>query len=320
MQFDETTWLWLAFNLFVIGFLALDLGVFHRKAHAVSVKEAAIWTAVWIALALVFNAVLFVTRGVDVGLEFLAGYLIEKSLSVDNVFVFALIFTYFAVPAAYQHRVLFWGVIGALVMRAAMIFAGASLLKQFHWIIFIFGVLLIFTGVRMALAKGHGYSPEKSLALRLVRRFVPVVDRFEGQRFFVRIAGRLAATPLFMALIAVETTDLIFAVDSIPAIFAVTEDPFIVYTSNVFAILGLRSLYFLLAGAMDRFAYLKYGISAVLVFVGFKMLISDFYKVPIGVSLSVIALLLVTAAVASLYGRRGRSHERLAPEGRDGSV
>jgi tellurite resistance protein TerC len=315
VRFDETTWLWVVFNLLVLGFLALDLGVFHRKAHAVSIREAAAWSAFWVGLALSFNVLLFVTRGSDVGLEFLAGYLIEKSLSVDNVFVFALVFSYFAVPAVYQHRVLFWGVVGALVMRGVMIFAGASLLKQFHWVIFVFGALLIVTGIRMALVKGHGYSPEKSPVQRLVRKLIPVVDRFEGQRFFVRSAGRLAATPLFMALVAVETTDLIFAVDSIPAIFAVTDDPFIVYTSNVFAILGLRSLYFLLAGAMDRFAYLKYGISAVLVFVGFKMLISDLYKVPIGLSLAVIVLLLAIAIGASL--RATRVKELQAPVHRE---
>jgi tellurite resistance protein TerC len=292
--------LWIGFNVFVLGMLALDLGVFHRKAHVVSVREAAIWSAVWVALALLFNLGIWLGFGPQKGVEFLTGYLIEKSLSVDNIFVFALLFAYFAVPPEYQHRVLFWGILGALVMRAIFIAAGAALLAQFHWIIYLFGAFLVLTGIKMAFAPDRGLEPEKNPVLRLVRRLVPVTDRYHGQRFFVREGGALVATPLFLVLVLVETTDLIFAVDSIPAIFAVTLDPFIVYTSNVFAILGLRSLYFLLAGVMAKFTYLKLGLAAILVFVGIKMAIVDLYKIPAGVSLAVVATMLAVAIVASL--------------------
>jgi tellurite resistance protein TerC len=280
--------------------LALDLGVFHRKAHDVTVKEAATWSFVWIALALAFNAAVWHWFGAQKGTEFLTGYLIEKSLSVDNIFVFALVFSYFSVPSKYQHRVLFWGILGALVMRAIFIGAGAALLTRFHWIVYLFGAFLILTGLKMAFAPSKGLEPEKNPVVRLVRRLMPVSAEYHGQSFFVRQGGRLVATPLFLVLALVETTDLIFAVDSIPAIFAVTTDPFIVYTSNVFAMLGLRSLYFLLAGVMHRFHYLKQGLAAVLVFVGVKMAIVDFVKVPAAVSLGVIATLLATAVVASL--------------------
>jgi len=292
--------LWIGFNVFVLGMLALDLGVFHRKAHVVSVREAAIWSAVWVALALLFNLGIWLGFGPQKGVEFLTGYLIEKSLSVDNIFVFALLFAYFAVPPEYQHRVLFWGILGALVLRAIFIAAGAALLAHFHWIIYLFGAFLVLTGIKMAFAPDRGLEPEKNPVLRLVRRLVPVTDRYHGQRFFVRESGALAATPLFLVLVLVETTDLIFAVDSIPAIFAVTQDPFIVYTSNVFAILGLRSLYFLLAGVMAKFTYLKLGLAAILVFVGIKMAIVDLYKIPAGVSLAVVATMLAVAIVASL--------------------
>jgi tellurite resistance protein TerC len=304
-------WLWIGFNLFVLVMLALDLGVFHRHAHVVSVKEAALWSVVWISLALLFNVGLYffwerlapgsTYSNREAALAFFTGYLIEKSLSVDNIFVFVLIFSYFAVPAAYQHRVLFWGILGALVMRAILIAVGAALLKEFHWIIYVFGAFLIFTGVKMARHRNEELHPERNPVVRLFRRLMPVSDHYEGEKFFIRQAGRLVATPLFLVLLMVESTDLIFAVDSIPAIFAVTSDPFLVYTSNVFAILGLRSLYFVLAGMMHKFHYLKLGLSAVLSFVGLKMVLVDIYKIPTGVSLGVIALILIIAIAASLY-------------------
>jgi tellurite resistance protein TerC len=308
---DGTIWLWIGFNLFVLCMLALDLGIFHRKAHVVSIREATIWSVVWIALALVFNLGLYLFwdqisptseyTNREASLAFLTGYLIEKSLSVDNIFVFVLIFTFFAVPAAYQHRVLFWGIIGALIMRGTLIAVGATLLKEFHWIIYIFGAFLIFTGIRMALHRTEEIHPERNPLIKLVRRIIPVTDNYEGDKFFIRRAGKLIATPLFLVLLLVESTDLVFAVDSIPAIFAVTDDPFIVYTSNVFAILGLRSLYFLLAGVVDKFYYLKLGLSVVLVFVGTKMAMVDLYKIPVGVSLGVIAGILGISVIASLW-------------------
>jgi tellurite resistance protein TerC len=315
-------WMWVGFNLFVLAMLALDLGVFHRKAHAVSVKEATIWSVVWISLAMLFNLGIYLFwdqlvpasaySGADAGLAFFTGYLIEKSLSVDNIFVFVLVFTYFSVPAAYQHRVLFWGILGALVMRAVLILVGAALIKEFHWILWIFGAFLIFTGIKMAFHKNEEVHPESNPLIRLFRRFMPVTPAYEGPRFFVRNAGKLMATPLFLVLLMVESTDLIFAVDSIPAIFAVTQEPFIVYTSNVFAILGLRSLYFLLAGVMDKFHYLKLGLSVVLTFVGVKMLLPDLsafvtgvsYKIPTLVSLGVVVSILAVAVVASLVRAR----------------
>jgi tellurite resistance protein TerC len=310
-MFDGTIWLWVGFNLFVLVLLALDLGVFHRHAHAVSVKEATIWSVVWITLALIFNAGLYFfwdviapssayTNG-EAALAFFTGYLIEKSLSVDNIFVFVLIFTYFAVPAAYQHRVLFWGILGALLMRGILILIGAALLKEFHWIIYVFGAFLIFTGIKMALHRNEEMHPEQNPLVKLVQRLLPITPTYEGDKFFVRRAGLLMATPLFLVLLIVESTDLVFAVDSIPAIFAVTQDPFIVYTSNVFAILGLRSLYFLLAGVIDKFYYLKFGLSVVLIFVGLKMVMTDIYKIPIGLSLGVIASILTISIIASLW-------------------
>jgi tellurite resistance protein TerC len=303
---DTSLWLWVGFNLFILAMLALDLGVFHRKAHEVSLKEATIWSAVWITLALVFNAGIWYFKGPDAGVQFLTGYLIEKSLSVDNIFVIALIFSYFAVPAIHQHRVLFWGILGALVMRAGFILAGAALLDAFHWIIYVFGAFLIITGLKMALVRDTGIHPEKNPVLRLIRRLLPVTSDYREGHFFVREGGKLWATPLFMVLVLVETTDLVFAVDSIPAIFAVTADPFLVYTSNIFAILGLRSLYFLLAGVMQKFVYLKLGLSAILVFVGTKMTITDLYKIPSFVSLLVVAALLALAIGASLWKTRNQ--------------
>jgi tellurite resistance protein TerC len=299
------TWLWIAFNAFVLGMLAIDLGVLNRKAHAISIKEASAWTVLWISLSLVFNYGIYHYMGRQAGLEFLTGYLIEKALSVDNIFVFVLLFSYFRVPAKYQHRVLFWGVLGALLMRGAMIAAGAVLIERFHWIIYVFGAFLVFTGIRMATQKEMDIEPESNPVLRLVRRFVPVSPAYDGQKFFTRqlVGGRTrrVATPLFIVVVLVETTDLIFAVDSIPAVFAITTDPFLVYTSNVFAILGLRALYFLLAGVIEKFHYLKLGLSAVLVFVGVKMLVTYFdVHIPIGISLAVVGGVLALSVAASL--------------------
>jgi tellurite resistance protein TerC len=284
--------------------LILDLGVFHRKAHVVKIREALLWSAIWIALALIFNLGIYFWRGEEAALEFLTGYLIEKSLSVDNIFVFVMVFSYFRVPALYQHKVLFWGILGALIMRAIFIFAGISLIQHFHWVIYIFGSLLILTGVKMAVQKDKEIHPEKNPVLKLFRKFMPVIHRYEGDKFFVKQNNRLFATPLFIVLLVVETTDLIFAVDSIPAILAVTLDSFIVYTSNVFAILGLRALYFALAGIMNLFRYLNYGLSAILIFVGAKMLVADFYKLPIGIALGVVAGILIISIVASLLWPR----------------
>ncbi|HEU0178321.1 MAG TPA: TerC family protein [Blastocatellia bacterium] len=294
------TWAWVGFTLFVLAMLALDLGVFHRKSHEVTIREAMVWSGVWIALALLFNLVLYYWRGPQPALEFLTGYLIEKSLSVDNIFVFLMIFSYFSVPPRYQHRVLFWGVLGALVMRALLIFLGISLIQRFHWVIYLFGAFLIVTGVKMALEKDKEIHPERNPALRLFRRFVPVTDDYRGGKFFVKQGGRYFATPMLIVLLIVETTDIIFAVDSIPAILAITLDPFIIYTSNVFAILGLRALYFALAGVMKLFHHLRYGLSAILAFVGAKMLLANFYKIPVGVALGVVAGILVISVIASL--------------------
>ncbi len=301
---STSPWIWVAFNVFILALLALDLGVFHRKSHSVSIREATVWSGVWVALALLFNLGIYRFLGSEPALQFLTGYLIEKSLSVDNLFVFALLFGYFAVPAAYQHRVLFWGILGALVLRAAFIFAGSALLSRFHFLLYLFGAFLVFTGIKMALQRETEIHPEKNPLLKLVRRFFPVTKDYVEDRLFVRGAGGWAATPLFLVLVLIESTDLVFAVDSIPAIFAVTDDPFLVYTSNVFAILGLRSLYFLLAGVMSRFVYLKVGLGAVLVFVGGKMLASEVYKVPGLVSLAVIAALVGGSIVASLLRTR----------------
>ena len=297
---SDSVLLWIVFNAFVLGMLALDLLVFHRKAHAVSLREAFTWSVVWISLALIFNLGIYYLWGSEKAMEFLAGYLIEKSLSVDNIFVFIMIFSYFAVPPMYQHRILFWGILGALIMRAIFIAAGAALLSAFHWIIYIFGGFLIITGIKMFFAGDEKIEPEKNPAVVLLRRWMPITNDYQGQRFFVRIDGRLWATPLFVVLLVIETTDVIFAVDSIPAIFAITLDPFIVYTSNIFAILGLRALYFLLAGILEMFRYLKVGLSFVLCFVGIKMMIVDFYKIPIAVSLAVVAGILVISILASL--------------------
>jgi tellurite resistance protein TerC len=305
-------WLWVGFNLFVLAMLALDLGVFHRKAHTVSIKEALLWSVVWITLAMIFNAGLYFFRGGESALEFFTGYLIEKSLSVDNIFVFVLLFTSFQVPPAYQHRVLFWGVLGALIMRGTLIALGSVLLATFHWIIYLFGVFLIVAGLRMVFHRGAEVHPEQNPLLRFLRRIIPVTKDYDGNRFIVRQAGKVLATPLLVVLLTIEMTDLIFALDSIPAIFAVTQDPFIVYTSNVFAILGLRSLYFVFANAMGKFYYLKIGLAVILSFVGVKMVLSDVYHVPTEIALVVIAVVLVVVIVASVVRAR-----RLAARGRE---
>jgi len=292
--------LWVAFNLFVLLLLAIDLGVFHRKAHVIKIKEALVLSGIWIALALLFNLGIYFWRGQVTALEFLTGYLLEKSLSVDNLFVFLLIFSYFLVPPLYQHKVLFWGIIGALIMRGIFILGGVALIEKFHWIIYIFGAFLVLTGIKMALQRDREIHPEKNPVLRLFRQFMPVTDRYEEGRFFVRRAGSYFATPLFVVLLVVETTDVIFAVDSIPAILAITLDPFIVYTSNVFAILGLRALYFALAGLMQLFRYLNYGLSIILVFMGVKMLLATIYKIPIAIALGVVASILLISVMASV--------------------
>jgi tellurite resistance protein TerC len=303
---DTPLWLWIAFNLSVLTLLALDIGVFHRKSHAVAWKEAAVWSSVWVALALLFNLGLYLLRGAEPAIQFLTGYLIEKSLSVDNLFVFALVFSAFKVPDAYQHRVLFWGVLGALVMRAVLIVAGTALLHAFESAIYVFGAFLILTGIKMALQRDAEPDLEKNLLLRLFRRSKSVLPDYRGDRFLVREGGRLKWTPLFLVLLVVESTDLLFAVDSIPAILAVTDDPFLVYTSNVFAILGLRSLYFLLAAAMAKLVHLKLGLAAILVFIGGKMTLAEVFPIPTGVSLAVTAAVLAVAVATSLWSTRNR--------------
>ena len=297
----DSLWPWIGFNVFVLAMLALDLGVFHRKAHVVTFKESIAWTVAWVALALLFNLGIAHYLGNDKGLEFFTGYVIEKSLSVDNVFVFALMFSYFAVPALHQHKVLFWGILGALVMRAIMIILGAALIAKFEWVIYLFGAFLILTGIKMIVKREEEIHPEANPVVRWFKKFVPVTPEYRGDRFFVRENGILMATPLFVVLLLVEISDVIFAVDSIPAIFAVTKDPFIVYTSNVFAILGLRSLYFALAGVLDKFHYLKIGLGVVLTFVGVKMLLAHTeWKVDTHISLGVIVLVIGSSILLSL--------------------
>jgi tellurite resistance protein TerC len=289
------------FNVFVIAMLLLDLGVFQRKEHEIGIREALGWSAFWIALSLLFNLGLYFWQGSDVALQFLTGYLIEKALSVDNLFVFLLLFMYFKVPGKYQHKVLFWGILGALVMRGALITIGVALITKFHWIIYVFGIFLVFTGVKMGFQKETvEVHPEKNLVVRLFRKIMPVTAGYHGAKFFVKIDGRWYATLLTIVLIVVETTDLVFAVDSIPAIFAITTDPFIVYTSNVFAILGLRALYFALAGLMNLFHYLKIGLAIVLSFVGLKMLLAELYPIPIMVALGVVASVIALSVIASV--------------------
>jgi tellurite resistance protein TerC len=316
-------WLWIGFAIFVLVMLALDLGVFHRQAHQVRFKEALAWTGVWTTLAALFGAGIWHFAGAQRGVEFFTGYLIELSLSADNVFVFVLIFNYFAVPAPFQHKVLFWGVLGALVLRVVMIGLGVTLVQQFAWILYLFGAFLLVTGLKMAFGREQELHPEKNPVVRWFTRRVPVTARFEGDRFFVRSEGRRMATPLLVVLVCVETSDVVFAVDSIPAIFAVTLDPFIVYTSNVFAIMGLRSLYFVLAGGMNKFHYLRVGLGMILAFVGVKMLLAHTaYKVETFVALGLIASILALSLLASWVrnvrqaGRGGVRREDPALTGR----
>ena len=311
MQSVGSPALWAGFILFVLLMLALDLGVFHRNTHEVKFKEALSWSGVWISLALVFNLGIWWKFGPIPGMQCLTGYLIEKSLSIDNIFVFVVIFSALKIPALYQHRVLFWGILSALVLRAVMIFAGVAMLERFHWLIYVFGAFLIFTGVKLFLQRNKEEHPEDSAVMKLARRLIPSTSRFDGDRFFTLENGRKLATPLFMALVLVELTDVLFALDSIPAIFAVTTDPFLVFTSNIFAILGLRSLFFVLAGMVEKFSYLKVGLSAVLVFVGAKMALIDVVKVPPALSLGVISLLLGGSIVASLLKARALERKQV---------
>lgn len=306
---EHSTLMWILFNVFVLSMLALDLGVFHKKAHEVKMKEALTWSAVWISLSLIFNVLIYyfwdwmspgsAYSNNDAALAFLTGYVIEKSLSVDNVFVFLMVFTYFKVPSLYQHKILFWGILGALIFRAVFIFAGIALIAKFHWMIYLFGAVLIFTGIKMVTQKDKQLHPEKNPVIKLFRKYFPVTNEYHGDHFFVKLNGRNVATPLFIVLLFIETTDVIFAVDSIPAILAITHNPFIVYTSNVFAILGLRALYFALAAIMGLFHYLHYGLSIILVFVGVKMMLVDFFKIPVEISLLVILGILIISVVLS---------------------
>jgi len=309
---EHSIWLFVGFTVFVVAMLTIDLGVFHRKAHAVSVREAAIWYGIWVSLALLFNGGVFLWMGSTKGTEFLTAYVIELSLSVDNIFVFLIIFSFFAVPAAYRHRVLFLGILGAIVMRGIFIATGVALLATFHWVIYLFGGFLVLTGVRLALRKDEETHPDQNPVMRLAQRFLPFTKQYEGQKFFVRHQGKLMATPLFMVLIGLETTDLVFAVDSVPAVLAISRDPFIVWTSNIFAILGLRALFFLVAGILPYFRYLKVGLSLILVFIGVKMLVTDLYHMPTAVSLGTVAGILAVTMVASYVAQR-REAGTLAP-------
>ena len=321
---EITPWHWAGFILCVLFFLALDLGLFHRHARAVKFREATAWSALWFILAMAFAGVMFAWRGREEATQFTTGYIIELSLSMDNVFVIALIFAFFRVPSQYQHRVLFWGILGALLMRGVMIAAGAALVQRFQWTLYLFGAFLVLTGIKMLFAKDVGVHPEKNVLVRMARKFFPVTTELQGQKFLARIDGRRLLTPLALVLLVVETTDLIFALDSIPAIFAVTTKPFIVFTSNVFAILGLRSLYFLLAGAIGYFRYLKVGLSVVLVFIGVKMLIDPHgeepkqfqIEIPTGVSLMTVATIILIAIVLSIMvaEREKRTGNAKAPK------
>lgn len=311
---DIILWAWIGFHAIVFLVLALDLGVFHRRSHKVSIREAGLWTLVWITLSLVFNGIIWLWRGPEDGLNFLTGYLVEYSLSVDNIFVFVLLFSYFRVPAQYQHRVLFWGILGALIMRGTMILVGSALVEQFEWILYLFGAFLLVTGVRLIFQDDEPeVDPQRNLLVRLARRLLPITPDMHGDRFFVREANRFSATPLFLVLLIVESTDLLFAVDSIPAIFGITHDPFIVYTSNICAILGLRSLYFLLAGVMESFYYLRFGLAIILSFIGVKMLtplVTGWFlgghgvHISTTISLGVIVVTLLASVVASLIRSR----------------
>lgn len=295
--------------------LAVDLGVFHRHAHTVSLREAAIWSVVWVVMALLFNLVILFWMGKREALEFLTGYLVEKSLSADNIFVFAVLFNYFAVPPAYRHRVLFWGVLGAIMMRFLFIMAGAALLKQFHWVVYVFGAIVILSGIKLLRRRDEHVDPSKNPVIQLARRFLPLTPNYVGQRFVVREDGKLVFTPLALVLLAVETSDVVFAVDSVPAIFAITRDPFIVFTSNICAILGLRALYFLLEGVMKLFRYLDEGLAIILIFIGIKMMLSEVYPIPVAVSLGVVLFILTATTLLSLrMERKERAVARANPD------
>ncbi len=298
MEYSLTVWI--VFNVFIISMLIVDLVVFNRKPHEISIKESLIWTAVWIVLAIIFGIGLYVYVGSDTALDYFTGYLIEKSLSVDNIFVFLLIFTYFGVEPKYQHKVLFWGIFGALVFRFLFIFIGVALIEQFHWVIYIFGAFLILTGIKLGLEKDKEIRPERNPVLKLVRRFIPITKEYHGQNFFVKIRGRYVATPMFVVLIVIETTDIVFALDSIPAIMAITRDTFIIYSANAFAILGLRALYFALSGVMRLFHYLHYGLAFILVYIGFKMLLEGIYQIPTMVTLIIILSTLTISVILSI--------------------
>lgn len=308
-------WLWVGFNVFILLMLALDLGVFHRKSEVISIRESVFWSILWVVVALAFNAGVYYLKGAGAGAEFLTGYLIERALSMDNIFVFLLLFSFFRIPAAYQHKVLFWGIIGALIMRGAMIGAGTYLIHHFHWLIYLFGAFLIVTGARMLMTDEEP-EPQNNPIVRWLWARVPVTSELQKDKFFVHMPEHplaqfgWVATPLFLVLLTVEVSDLIFAVDSIPAIFAITDDPFIIYTSNVFAILGLRAMYFLLAGMMDKFQYLRHGLSIVLLFVGTKMLIADFYHIPVMVSLIAVAGILALSIIFSIAAPPPRKERR----------
>jgi tellurite resistance protein TerC len=311
---DVSLGIWLAVLAVIVVMLAIDL-IAHRDAHVISAREAALWSAIWVAMGVGFGLLLWATSGAEFAGQYFAGYLIEKSLAVDNVFVWAIIFSYFAVPPQYQHRVLFYGVVGALVLRGLFIWAGSAAIKEYIWILYLFGAFLVFTGIMMMRKRNTHYDPASSAVVRGFRRYVPMTDEYHGQRFFIRRAGALVATPLLLVLVLVEFTDIVFAVDSIPAIFAVTQEPFLVFTANAFAILGLRAMYFLLADLMHRFVYLKLGLGLVLVWVGTKLVLQvDIYKIPTWVSLGVVASIITVSIVASLRATAGRAPSGPEPE------
>lgn len=291
---------WIVFNVFVVLMLVLDLCVFHRKSHEIKIKEALWLSLFWTVLALAFNVGIYFWHGKQEALEFFTGYIIERSLSIDNLFVFLVVFNYFKVPNIHHHKILYWGILGALIMRAIFIFSGVALIERFHWIMYVFGAFLIFTGIKMIWAKDKEIEPEKNIILKLTRKFLPVTHEYDGAKFFTRKNHKLLATPLFIVLLVIETTDVVFALDSIPAILAVTTNTFIVYSSNVFAILGLRALYFAMAGMVKYFHYLNYGLAAILSFIGIKMIITDFYKIPTSVALGAVGIILVMSVVASI--------------------
>jgi tellurite resistance protein TerC len=301
-------WAWMAFLGAVFVMLMMDLGIFHRKAHALSLKEATLWSIFWVVVSVLFNILILFWLGEEKALEFLTGYLLEKSLSADNIFVFAVLFSYFAVPAEYRHRVLFWGVVGAIVFRLTFILAGTALLKKFHWVVYVFGIIVIISGIKLLMRKEEKIVPERNPVLRLARRLLPITPTYHGQRFFVVHDGKVFATPLMLVLLVIESTDIVFAIDSIPAIFAITRDPFIVFTSNVCAILGLRALYFLLEGMIRLFRYLDEGLAVILVFIGVKMLLSEFYEIPVWVALGFVAVVLAIAITLSLVVKEAKAH------------